>query len=137
MTITAWRFGTFAVGLYLLYFGSLLYHAPDWDLGVSVLMAVATAAVMPMFHGCVVVAIIHKVPTARVLAGLQAFFIGCFPVQVVYSLYWQWMGTPEVQAFENFGASWVLFLACWVIWYLVPAVLKTHQDGEESSQPRR
>jgi hypothetical protein len=40
--MTAWKLGTFAIGLVWLLYGAAFFDYPDWDYGVSLLMALST-----------------------------------------------------------------------------------------------
>lgn len=118
MRLFAYRVVTFALGLAWLFLGA--GSMSDWDLGVSVLMAVSSAAVMPAFD---------RALWQRHEYGL-AFVVGCFPVSSVYAVYWTNIaGKPEVMVPENFGASWGLFLGCWLVWCLIPRLHKPVHDS--------
>ena len=130
MRLFTYRAVTFALGLTWLFLGA--GSMSDWDFCVSVLMAGASAAVMPAFD---------RALWERHEYGL-AFVIGCFPVSSVYALYWTNIaGTPEVMVPENFGASWRLkghaandfweWVATWAVCIRKPSDLGYNDDGYE------
>lgn len=107
----AWRLSTFTIGTLILVAGAMFENIPDWDFWNSVLMATTTYLVMPRFD---------KAVQERRL--IEALGLMCLPVVVVYDLYNDWAGLPTFP-WANFQASTMLFLMCWVIWYVAPAIL--------------
>jgi len=110
-----WRLFTLFVGISTLLFGAAIDYAPDWDTGASLIMAFTTYVLMPVFD-----------KAARGRNPLYAFLIGDFAANGVYTLYWGWVN-PEAlfMIWGNYLASWTLFLACWVVWSLVPEFIST------------
>lgn len=106
---------SFAFGLALLIAGALLLEYPDWDLGVSVVMAVTTLATAEWS-----VSMLWQ----RRWAWLPlAAFWTWLAVDGVYWAYWSAV-RPEAMIREGqWPASLCLYLLCGIIWYrLVPLV---------------
>ena len=109
-----WRVATFAAGLAWLV--TEAGNIPDWDIPISILMAGTTALVMSRFDKAL----------WRDKDFFLAFLIGNFPVDTVYFLYWAvCKKSPEVLIAENFGASWGLFLGCWLVWCALPRLAES------------
>ena len=104
-SLMVWRLATFSIGLALLLWGVDHYQLPDWDYGVSILMALGTAGVMHWFD--------KAMQEGRLL---DAFGLMCLPVVVIYDLYCDWYGMPALPV-ANFMCSSMMFQLCWVIWY--------------------
>lgn len=111
--IQPWNLFTLSLGFAWLMNG--VGTAPDWDLGDATLMGLVTYLVMPAFH--------EQLWEKRNF--FLAFVVGNLPVETCYSLYWLWKETPEVMLWENFGASWGLFLSCWLVWCWLPRLSKS------------
>lgn len=102
-----WRTATFLIGLMGLLVGADFEQVADWNYEVSIVMAGATYLLMPLFD-----------QELRKGNWLFAFLIGDFCVNTTYTLYWSIMGNPLADAWNNYWASWTLFLLCWAIWCL-------------------
>ncbi|WP_348946165.1 hypothetical protein ABHF33_06600 [Chitinibacter sp. FCG-7] len=104
-----WRIATLLIGLLLLVLGADYYQFGDWDYGISVLMALATYALMPRFHA----ALLQR-------DWLVAALILVFCVDTTYTAYLQAMAMTLELRWVNFGASASLFGFCWIVWCLLP-----------------
>jgi hypothetical protein len=104
---------TFFLGLLALLYGALFLDYPDWDIGISLLMAFATLATAQWSVSAVWELRLRWVPLA--------FFYTWLCVDGVYWAYWS-LVRPEVMIREGqWLASLCLYLLCGVIWYrLVP-----------------
>lgn len=106
-----WKLATLALGLGFLIGGSVLWPAPDWDIGVSVIMAV--------------LAYLTAAWSLRVLVQRRwkalplALFWGWLTVDGCYSLYWAIRNPDALQWMRdaNWLASLWLYLACGLVWY--------------------
>lgn len=112
--INTWRIFTLTVGLALLILGIDYYDAPDWDLGVSLLMGLTTYVVMPQFD--------------RFIRGpeknwLVAACIASVAVDTTYGLYWDYMENHVASQMVNYPASLSLFLMCWFVWCVIPEIV--------------
>lgn len=100
---------TFAVGLGLLIAGALLLDYPDWDIGVSLVMAFATLATAQW-----VVAVVWQ---RRWRWMPLAVFYTWVSVDGVYWAYWSAV-RPEVMIREGqWLASLCLYPLCGIIWH--------------------
>jgi len=111
--LNPWRLFTLFIGISTLYYGAMTEGAPDWDLGVSFLMAGTTYLLMPFFT---------KAVDAR--HWISAIAIATLCVDTTYGLYWDYFGNCAASQWVNYPASLSLFLSCWVIWSLVPRVIE-------------
>lgn len=128
--VQPWRLFTLYLGTATLYYGA--GQAPDWDVGISLLMAATTYLLMPLFDQWI----------RQPRTWLPAFLAGDFAVNGVYSLYWGWKDPAALHMiWANYPASWALFLMCWVVWSLVPegldALTKTTISFRHFIQRRR
>ncbi len=107
------KLGSFAVGLSLLLVGALFLDYPDWDIGISLLMALSTLATAEWS-----VAVIWQ---RRWKWMPVAVFFAWLSVDGVYWAYWSSV-RPEAMIREGqWLASLCLYALCGVIWYrLVP-----------------
>jgi hypothetical protein len=111
----ALKLASFAVGLGLLLIGAWTEEYPDWDVGISLVMAFTTLATAEWS-----VSVIWQ----RRWAWLPlAAFWTWLAVDGVYWAYWSAV-RPEVMIREGqWLASLCLYLLCGIIWYrLVPLV---------------
>jgi hypothetical protein len=104
---------TFLLGLLALLYGAMFLDYPDWDIGISLLMAFATLATAQWSVSVLWELRLRWVPLAAFYTWL------C--VDGVYWAYWS-LVRPEVMIREGqWLASLCLYLLCGVIWYrLVP-----------------
>lgn len=104
-----WKVATFAVGLGLLIAGSFVYVAPDWDIGISILMATLTYLTAPWSARMVVSRRWSQLPLALIFYYLTVD--GC------YWAYWTLMNPEALYMREaNFYASTCLYWLCGFIW---------------------
>lgn len=105
-----WKLVTFVIGLGLLVAGSFYYHAPDWDIPISIIMATITYFAAPW--------------SMRVILERQwklfpvMLFITWFTVDGCYWIYWSYQN-PEALVMRdvNFPASLCLYGICGVLWF--------------------
>lgn len=116
-----WRLATLLAGAALILYGAVTGIAPDWDVGLSLLMCGATYIVMPHFN-------------RALLSGrlFVAFLYADFAVNTTYTLYWSHVGNKTADALTNYPASMAIFLLCWAIWSLVPPVFQPVADSRVS-----
>lgn len=102
-----WKLATFAIGLGLLIAGAELYHYSDWDIGVSIVMAVLTYLTAPWSI---------RVLWERHWKSLPlATFYGWLSVD---GSYWAWhtfAGNDMLRA-DQWPTSLCLWLICGFLW---------------------
>lgn len=121
-----WKNATFCAGLALLFLGAYLRIAPDWNYGVSIMMAVCTY--------------LTATKTVMILITLNwrkwyyAAFTTWFSVDGVYVIYWFIRDREVLLAMRdvNWPVSICLYLACGVIWLLDQPQIQTLTDAFKS-----
>ena len=105
-----WKLFSLACGIGLLLAGARFFPAPDWDVGVSLLMALSTYIFAPV--------------SARVLFRRRwtrlplALFGAWWSVDGVYWAYWAWRAPVALAAMRtaNWPTSTCLYLICACLW---------------------
>ena len=103
---------TFATGLGWLLYGAASYGLPDWDLGVSLVMAGFTYGSADW--------VVDVVRHRQYKEWLKAAFITWFSVSGCYAAYWLLVGHPERMVEGQWVTSLCLYLLCGVIWSCLP-----------------
>lgn len=105
-----WKLATLAIGVGLLVAGSFLINAPDWDIPVSIIMAVVAYTTAPW---CMRVLL-----ERRWRAAPAALLVTWFGVDGCYSLYWSAVDPRALELMRdaNAPASLALFLAVGLLW---------------------
>lgn len=103
---------TFSIGLAWLVYGALFFNYPDWDIGVSLVMAFST-------YFCadwVWVALRDRRYAAWPVAAATTWWC----VDGSYSVYWH-IVNPQVMIREGqWPMSLCLFLLCGAVWTIAP-----------------
>lgn len=107
-----WKLSSFCVGLSLLLYGAIAYNIPDWDIGISVIMAGYTYISAPFFCKTVFATYKGKTTIKNILMATIMFW---FTVDGCYMLYHAAMHN-ETFRLENFLVSSLLYLICGMIW---------------------
>lgn len=105
-----WKLGTLAIGVGLLIYGSFSFPAPDWDIPVSLTMALFAYLTAPWSMRVILEQKWRLFP-------LMLFFTW-FTVDGCYTLYW-YFKNPEVLTLmrkANFPASLSLYGICGLVW---------------------
>lgn len=106
-----WKLAAWALGIVFLLAGAAWSGLPDWDISVSIIMAVP--------------AYLTAAPSMRVFVERKlkllpmALFWTWFTVDGTYSIYW-YLRDPEVLAdlrHANAGVSLALYGMCGLVWY--------------------
>jgi hypothetical protein len=105
-----WKLFTLTIGIALLIWGSFHYQAPDWDIPISLIMALLTYLLAPW--------------SLRVIMGRQwknwpaMLFVTWFTVDGCYAIYWYFKDPValEMMRSANFPASLSLYGICGVLW---------------------
>jgi hypothetical protein len=106
-----WKLLLLAVGLGLLCAGSFVYRVPDWDIPVSIIMAVPTYLTAGWS--------MHVIIERRLRHWPLMIFVTWLCVDGLYAAYWS-LVDPETLAFmrsANAPASLCLYLACGLVWF--------------------
>lgn len=106
-----WKLVTLAIGIALLMIGSFHYEAPDWDVPISLIMAILAYLAAP-WSLRVVVERRWKFWPAMLLATW-------FTVDGSYWLYWNFKNPAALALMRdaNFFASLCLYAICGLIWF--------------------
>ena len=105
-----WKLFTLAIGITLLILGSFYYSAPDWDIPISLIMAILTYITAP-YSLRVILERRWRLWPAMLLATW-------FTVDGCYAIYWS-LKNPvalEMMRSANFPASLSLYGICGIIW---------------------
>lgn len=105
-----WKLSTLALGIGLLIAGSFYHRAPDWDIPISVIMAILAYLAAPWSLRVFLERRWCLMPTA--------LFFTWFTVDGCYWIYWYYKD-PEVLALmrsANFPASLSLYGFCAIGW---------------------
>lgn len=105
-----WKLVSFAIGLSLLIAGSFYYHAPDWDIPISIIMATITYFAAPWSMSVILERQWKHFPAM--------LFITLFAIDGCYWIYWSYQ-SPEALVMRdvNFPASLSLYGICGVLWF--------------------
>jgi hypothetical protein len=118
-----WKLVTLAIGLGLLVVGSFVYDAPDWDIPVSILMALVAYLTAPWCMRVMVERRWRQWPAMLLLTW--------FGVDGCYAAYWS-IVNPEALALmreANAPASLALFLAVGLVWMPKLSLHELAQQG--------
>lgn len=101
---------TLAVGVALLLIGARVFPAPDWDVGISLVMA----SFAYLTAGWALEVLLDR----RWRLAPLALLLGWWSVDGCYAVYWHWRNPAALAAMRdaNWPASLGLYLACGVIW---------------------
>lgn len=105
-----WKLITLAVGIALLIFGSFYYEAPDWDIPISLIMAIFAYLTAPW---SLRVILERK---WRLWPGM--LFFTWFTVDGCYTIYWYFKNPVALEMMRdaNFPASLSLYGMCGIVW---------------------
>lgn len=105
-----WKLFTLAVGIALLIVGSFYYEAPDWDIPISLIMAILAYLTAP-WSLRVILERKWRLWPAMLLATW-------FTVDGCYAIYWHFQDPValEMMRAANFPASLSLYGMCGIVW---------------------
>lgn len=105
-----WKLFSLAVGVTLLIVGSFYYRAPDWDVPISLIMAVLAYLTAPWSMRALLERRWRQWPVV--------LFVTWFSVDGSYWIYWHFKDPAALDAMRsaNFPASLSLYGMCGVIW---------------------
>lgn len=106
-----WKLFTLALGIALLIFGSFYYEAPDWDIPISLIMAVLAYLTAPWS--------LRVIVERRWRLWPAMLFATWFTVDGSYWLYWHFKNpiALEMMRDANFFASLSLYGSCGILWF--------------------
>lgn len=106
-----WKIFSFSIGLALLIVGSYFYPAPDWDVPISIIMAVSTYITASW-------SLRVFVKRKWKLIPLVLFFIW-FTVDGCYWIYWSFVDPLALDLMRdvNFKASLCLYFVSGLVWF--------------------
>jgi hypothetical protein len=105
-----WKLATLAIGIALLIAGSFYYDAPDWDIPISLIMALFAYLTAPWS--------LRVIMERRWRHWPAMLFATWFTVDGCYWIYWHFKN-PQALALmrdANFFASLSLYGICGVLW---------------------
>ena len=126
---------TFAIGLALLIYGALNAGIRDWDVGVSLVMAVLTYATADW-----VVGVVRRLEYKQ---WLKAAFLTWVSVIGSHTAYWMLMGHPDYHTEYQWQVSLSLYLLFGVICSALPTpreslvLARSMKAGFSSSLPQK
>jgi hypothetical protein len=105
-----WKLVTLVLGIALLILGSFYYEAPDWDIPISLIMAILAYLTAPWS--------LRVILERRWRLWPPMLFVTWFTVDGSYWLYWHFKNpiTLELMREANFFASLSLYAICGVVW---------------------
>ena len=103
-----WKNVTFAIGLSWLIYGAMFFDYPDWDIGVSLLMAGCTYLSADKF----IMAIKNKDPIEVLGMSMAAWF----SIDGSYALYWSHVDSSVMIREGQWMMSACLYLLCGMLW---------------------
>lgn len=105
----AWKLATLAASITLLIVGSYVMPAPDWDIPISIGMAVATYLLAPWS--------VDVFARRRWLLMPVAAYAACLCIDGIYTAYWAHEDPAAlVMRPAQWPASLLMFLACGMVW---------------------
>jgi len=105
-----WKLTTFTIGLALLIVGSFYYHAPDWDIPISIIMASFAYLTAPWSLRVIIERKWKLMPAM--------LFATWFTVDGCYWIYWHFKNPVVLGLMReaNFPASLTLYGICGLVW---------------------
>jgi hypothetical protein len=109
--IRPWKLATLAIGIGLLVVGSFYYDAPDWDIPISIVMALMAYLTASWS--------MHVMVERRWRQWPLMLFWTWFTVDGCYWLYWHFKNPVALELMRdaNAPASLSLYWTCGLIWY--------------------
>lgn len=129
-----WKNITFLIGLLSLFIGAMFLNYPDWDINISLLMALSTYLSADKF----ILAIKQKnylmIPKYSIYAW--------WSIDGIYWLYWSLVNSSVMIREGQWLASLCLYLLCGLVWTAFPAgisptVLRQHLTNLGQPDPKK
>lgn len=108
--VRPWKLITLVIGIALSIIGSFYYQAPDWDIPISLIMAIFAYLTAPWSMRVLV-------ERKWQLCPLMLFFTW-FTVDGCYAIYWHFKNPAALEQMRdaNFPASLTLYGMCGLVW---------------------
>lgn len=105
-----WKLITLALGIALLIVGSFYYDAPDWDIPISLIMAIFAYLTAPWS--------LRVIVERKWRLWPAMLFVTWFSVDGCYAIYWYFKNPVALEMMRdaNFLASLSLYVTCGIIW---------------------
>lgn len=105
-----WKLITLAIGIALLIVGSFYYNAPDWDIPISLIMAVLAYLTAPWS--------LRVILERKWRLWPAMLFFTWFTVDGCYAIYWHFQDPAALEMMRdvNFPASLSLYGMCGIVW---------------------
>ena len=106
-----WKLLTLAIGIFLLIAGSFYYQAPDWDIPISLIMALLAYLTASWS--------MHVMVERNWKLWPLTLITTWFTVDGCYWLYWSWKNPVVLDLMReaNAPASLSLYWMCGLVWY--------------------
>ena len=117
-----WKLFTLALGIALLIAGSFYYQAPDWDIPISLIMAILAYLTAPWSLRVIMERRWHLWPAM--------LFATWFTVDGSYWVYWHFKNAIALELMReaNFLASLSLYGMCGVVWLYRGSLVELSSD---------
>lgn len=119
-----WKLFSLAIGLAWLIYGALNYNISDWDVGISLIMALFSYITAPWACRVLLGVARGRFNAVSIYGALFAYW---FTVDGVYVIYHTLMGN-ETYRWENFLASSCLYALCGMIWLYNGSLADGYRD---------
>jgi hypothetical protein len=105
-----WKLASLTIGIGLLILGSFYYQAPDWDIPISIIMAIFAYLAAPWS--------LRVILERKWRLWPAMLFATWFTVDGCYAIYWHFKNPDALDLMReaNFPASLSLYGICGVIW---------------------
>lgn len=105
-----WKLITLTIGIALLIVGSFYYNAPDWDIPISLIMAVLAYLTAPWS--------LRVILERKWRLWPAMLFFTWFTVDGCYAIYWHFQDPAALEMMRdvNFPASLSLYGMCGIVW---------------------
>lgn len=120
-----WKLITLAIGIALLILGSFYYNAPDWDIPISLIMAVLAYLTAPWS--------LRVILERKWRLWPAMLFFTWFTVDGCYAIYWNFQDPAALEMMRdvNFPASLSLYGMCGIVWLYRGSLRQLFSDLQE------
>lgn len=120
-----WKLISLAIGIALLILGSFYYNAPDWDIPISLIMAVLAYLTAPWS--------LRVILERKWRLWPAMLFFTWFTVDGCYAIYWHFQDPAALEMMRdvNFPASLSLYGMCGIVWLYRGSLRQLFSDLQE------